>query len=168
MSRHTEISLDRTKRELVRLLGNWDGASLVQIGDYRDQSDEREAIVVFEFNGNRVRVAYNGACCHRCNMRAIFITLEDLRKAYNKGLGDLMAHTVSQMLALPGAEYIDPYELLGVRPDAPMEAIEAMWKYQLKQWHPDRHPENVEEATRRTTQLNAAIERIRADKEAAA
>lgn len=159
IARHTEVALDRTKRELAALLRNWKGAELVSIGDYRDQADADAAIVVFDFNGQRVRVNYAAACCHRCNMRAIFITLEDLRKAFNKGLGDLMANTVSQMLALPGAQYIDPYELLGVRPDADMEDVEALYKIKAKRAHPDKGG-SVEQMA----QLNAAIERIRQDR----
>lgn len=157
---HTEIALDRTKRELKHCLGHWKGAEMISIGDYRDQADELEAIVVFDFNGNRVRATSRAACCHRCNMRAIFITLDDMRKAYNKGLGDLLMHTVSQMLALPGGEsYIDPYELLGVRPDAPLEDIEAMYKIKAKRTHSD-----VGGSDGAMKQLNAAIERVRADK----
>lgn len=161
--RHTEIALDRTKRDLVRLLTNWDGAEFVTIGDYRDQANPDAAIVVFDFNGQRVRVDYDEACCHRCNMRAVFITLKDLRKAFNKGLGNLMANTVSQMLALPGAQYIDPYELLGIRPDASLQDAEDMFKIKAKRAHPDKGgtPEQM-------VQLNAAIERIRVDKASAA
>ncbi len=160
--RHTEIALDRTKRELRHCIDIWSGAEFISIGDYRDQANERSAIVVFDFNGNRVRVDYDEACCHRCNMRAIFNTLDDMRRAFNKGLGDLLMHTVSQMLALPGAQYIDPYELLGIRPDTPLQDAEDMFKIKARRAHPDKGGTQEQ-----MTALNAAIERIRADKAAA-
>ncbi|HZS02228.1 MAG TPA: J domain-containing protein [Chloroflexota bacterium] len=162
-ARHTDIDLARTKRELIHCLDVWPGAEYVSIGDYRDQAGG-EAVVVFRFNGNLVRIVYDEACCHRCNMRAVFLTLDALRLAYKRGLGDVLGRTVAQMLALPGAEYIDPYELLGVRPDAPMEVIEASYRALVKQWHPDRNPQDVDGALRKTTQLNEAIAKVRADR----
>ncbi|MDE3097429.1 MAG: DnaJ domain-containing protein [Chloroflexota bacterium] len=160
---NTGVDVRQTRREIVNLFGKWRGAELISIADTRDLSDER-AVVVFGFNGNRVRVEYNQQAAHRSNLRAIFLTLEGIRMAYRRGMGELMTNTVSQMLALPGVVYIGPYELLGVRPDAPIDLIEAAWKHQLKQWHPDRHPDDQEEATKRTQQLNEAIERVRADR----
>jgi hypothetical protein len=137
----------------------WPGATFISIGDYRDQANAMSAIVVFDFNGNRVRVEYDPLCCHRCNMRAIYLTLEALRLSYKRGLADVLMHTVAQMLALPGAQYIDPYELLGVRPDADLEDIEAMYRIKAKRAHPDKGG-----TAEQMAQLNAAIERIRADR----
>lgn len=162
---HTDIDLARTKKEIRHALDTWPGAEYVTIGDYRDQASDSEAIVVFDFNGQRVRVVYDQLCHHRCNLRAVYLTIENLRMTYKRGMGDVLTHTVAQMLALPGSVYIDPYELLGVRPDAPLEACEAMWKYHMKQTHPDRAaPGDVEAAQKRAVELNEAIERIRQDK----
>ncbi|HZP94302.1 MAG TPA: hypothetical protein VFB20_15685 [Burkholderiales bacterium] len=70
-ARHTDVDLARTKRELVHCLDAWPGAEYVSIGDYRDQ-DGDEAVVVFRFNGNLVRIV---------------LTLDSLRLAYKRGLG---------------------------------------------------------------------------------
>lgn len=95
---YTDVDLHRTRRDLVELFDKWRGAELVSIADSRDLADER-AVVVFDFNGNRVRVEYNQQLVYRSNLRAIYLTLEGIRLAYKRGMGELMTHTVSQMLA---------------------------------------------------------------------
>lgn len=161
---HTEIGLDRTKREIIGCLNAWKGADFLSIGDYRDQANEREAVVVFDFNGQRIRVVYDRLCCHRCNMRAIFKTLDALRLMYKRQMGDILINTVAQMLALPGAQYIDPYEFMGVRPDADMDIVDAVYKSMAKKLHPDA-PGGTKE---KMQQLNEAYERIKSDRESAA
>ncbi len=165
---YTEVDVRTTTRNIVELFDKWRDAELVSIADTRDLPDER-AVVVFDFNGNRVRVEYNQQLLYRSNLRAIYLTLEGIRMAYRRGMGELMTHTVSQMLALPGAEYIDPYELLGVRPDAAPEVVEAALKALLRQWHPDKHPEWDDDqkalGTRKCAQINEAGERVRQDQE---
>ena len=155
---NTDVAVSQTRRELVSCLGKWRGAELVSIADPKDLPDER-AIVVFDFNGQRVRVEYSDQWNYRSNLRAVYLTLEGLRLAYARGLGDVLINTVSQMLALPGAQYIDPYELLGVRPDAELEDIESMYLIKSKRAHPDKGGTVEQQA-----QLNAAIERIREDR----
>ncbi|HZP56388.1 MAG TPA: DnaJ domain-containing protein [Dehalococcoidia bacterium] len=59
---------------------------------------------------------------------------------------------------------IDPYELLGVRPDAPMDVVEASYRALVRQHHPDRNQNDVDAALRMTKRLNAAIERIRGER----
>jgi hypothetical protein len=155
---HTDVEAPRTKRELRHCFELWPEADFVAFPENTGEP-EAKAIVVFDFQGQRVRVDYNRRCHYRCNLRAIYLTLNDMRLAYYRGLGDVLMHTVSQMLALPGAAYIDPYELLGVRPDADLEDIEAMYKIKAKRAHPDAGGSHDQ-----MTNLNAAIERIRSDR----
>ncbi|MEZ5141450.1 MAG: DnaJ domain-containing protein [Acidimicrobiales bacterium] len=60
---------------------------------------------------------------------------------------------------------MNPYEVLGVTPAAPIEEIEATYRLRLREWHPDLHqaegPDAVAAAEARTRQLNAAMARIR-------
>lgn len=65
----------------------------------------------------------------------------------------------------------DPYEVLGVSPEAPMEEIRQVWKREVVESHPDRMmargvpEEAVKLAEKRLIALNAAWEEIRALRE---
>jgi hypothetical protein len=54
--------------------------------------------------------------------------------------------------------------ILGVRPQDGPDAIRAAYRRQAFRWHPDRHargePGTLEQATRMTARLNAAVERL--------
>lgn len=91
------------------------------------------------------------------NLSAIAITIEGIRMQERRGLG---AITASHYLALaaPVLER-DPYEVLGVRSDAPMEVIEASYKAQAKMNHPD-----VGGDAEAFKVVAAAWERIKADR----
>ncbi|WP_375262715.1 TerB family tellurite resistance protein [Palleronia sp.] len=62
----------------------------------------------------------------------------------------------------------DPYEVLGVTPDTPLEQVRAAWRREIKESHPDRMiargvpEEAVHLAERRIHALNAAWEEIAA------
>jgi curved DNA-binding protein CbpA len=60
---------------------------------------------------------------------------------------------------------MNPYEVLGVTPAAPIEQIETAYRLRMREWHPDLHqaegPEAVARAEAHSRQLNAAMTRIR-------
>ncbi|MEO1291450.1 MAG: DnaJ family molecular chaperone, partial [Pseudomonadota bacterium] len=64
----------------------------------------------------------------------------------------------------------DPYVLLGVAPDAPLDEVKATWRALVRETHPDRMiargvpEEAVRLATERLTALNNAYERIMAER----
>jgi len=65
----------------------------------------------------------------------------------------------------------DPYEVLGVSPEADLEEIRAVWRREVVESHPDRMiargvpPEAVKLAEKRLIALNAAWEEIRAQRQ---
>ncbi|HHB80135.1 MAG TPA: molecular chaperone DjiA [Aliiroseovarius sp.] len=65
----------------------------------------------------------------------------------------------------------DPYEVLGVRPDAPYEEIRRVWRREVVDSHPDRMlargvpEEAIKLAEKRLVALNAAWEEIQARRE---
>jgi len=64
----------------------------------------------------------------------------------------------------------DPYAVLGVDPDAPMERVRAAWGQLVRETHPDQMiargvpPEAVKLAERRMVAINRAWEDIRAQR----
>lgn len=80
-----------------------------------------------------------------------------MRLNEKRGLGEVIQQAYLQ-LAAPEAP-INPYELLGIRPDADLEVAEAAWKALMRRAHPDA--DGSEEQVKK---LNAAIEQIRKEK----
>lgn len=158
------LRTDKTARETAKaikeLFWKWTGAELLQIPERIDETAE----IVFDFEGHPVRIKYGLQDQYRDNLRAIYLTLEGIRMAYKRGLGDLMTNTVSQMLQLgAAAQARDPYEVLGLRPDAPLEVAEASYKALAKTAHPDSGGNDS-----LMTELNAAIDLIRVARKAGA
>jgi curved DNA-binding protein CbpA len=78
-----------------------------------------------------------------------------MRLAEARGSLDAMRET---FMALPApARVRDPWEVLGIRPDAPLAIAEAAYREATKTAHPDRG--GTDEAM---AELNAAIEKVRA------
>jgi hypothetical protein len=65
---------------------------------------------------------------------------------------------------------MNPYRELGVQPTASIDEIEARYRLLMREHHPDFHQdegaEALAEAERRTRNLNAAMDRIRQDRDA--
>ena len=59
---------------------------------------------------------------------------------------------------------MDPYALLGVRPDASPEEITAAYRKLAKEWHPDVR-QGDEEAAKRFQAIQAAYDVLRAAEE---
>lgn len=51
---------------------------------------------------------------------------------------------------------LTPWEILGVERDATTAQIKAARNSLIKRWHPDRNPDNTEEAIRKSVEINAA------------
>lgn len=68
------------------------------------------------------------------NLRAIYLTLDSIRLAEKRGLGELMKQNYA---ALPAPKQRSPWEVLGLMPGADADTIEAVWRSKAKQAHPD-------------------------------
>lgn len=103
------------------------------------------------------------------NLHVLMLGIEALRLNESRGLESIMREAYLQLDA--PAQRIDPYELLGVRPDCDLRDAEDMYAIKVKRTHPDflseserSDPELVEQANRRTAALNEAIASIRQEK----
>lgn len=96
------------------------------------------------------------------NLRAIGLAMEARRMNMVRGIDDAVQATY---LALPAPELKrDPYEVLGVRPDAPLDFIEDVYRLRAKKAHPDVAGGSEADMAA----LNEAIEWIRAQAPAVA
>ncbi len=91
---------------------------------------------------------------------------------------DAFLQRVSEILELPEAEFKalrarfvpdaerDPFDILGVTPDMPMEEIRAVWRAEVRDTHPDRikarglPEEAIQLAEKRLVMINRAWEEI--------
>ncbi len=82
------------------------------------------------------------------------------------GLGERCFRAMRERF-VPDAPH-DPFDVLGVPPDAPIDAVRAAWKQAVRETHPDRMlargvpPEAIKLAERRLIAVNAAWEEIAA------
>ena len=69
------------------------------------------------------------------NLRVLYLAVEAMRMNDARGITDVVREAYLQLPA--PAKTRDPYEVLGVRPDAPLEDIKAMYTIKAKRLHPD-------------------------------
>lgn len=87
------------------------------------------------------------------NLWALAIGLEQIRLNELRGIDDVARQMYA---ALPAPKTRDPYEVLGVRPDAPFAVIDAAYRARAKTLHPDAGGTGEQMA-----ELNAAYEEAR-------
>lgn len=92
------------------------------------------------------------------NLRKLYLIVEALRLNEARGLEAQMREYYLQLPAPPTSR--DPFEVLGVRSDTDLEDIEAIYKNKAKRLHPDTSAEDG----KAMTELNVAMDRIRAEK----
>ena len=91
------------------------------------------------------------------NLRALFLCIDGMRMMDVRGVGQIAQNAYRQLAGPSEPVKRDPYEVLGVRPDAPMEVIEASYKVLAKRAHPDIGGTNDAMA-----ELNEAFEDVKA------
>lgn len=131
----------------------------VQAQRWNQRRDEAEVAVNFihPTTGAQIPVASKDQDRAVDNFRVVYLALEAIRLNEARGIGEVVQ---AAYMALPApAKQRDPYEVLGVRSDAPMEDIEDMYRIKANRAHPDKGG-----STDAMTELNAAMDRIRADR----
>lgn len=120
-----------------------------------------EALVVVQAHwksGREFSLSYNKQSRAVDNARVLFLAIESLRKNELRGIDDVMREAYLQLPA--PAEAVrerDPYEILGVRDDAELEDVEAVYRNKARRLHPD----SANGDASAMLELNAAIEKIR-------
>lgn len=129
---HTTVEAERTRRQIEEELRKWR-----QVTDYemplRLDRSQTSAAVRFALRGIPITIECSTQASYANNLRCIFYAVEAMRMNEKRGIADTMQNAYLQ-LAAP-AKGRDPYEVLGVRPDAPLEDIKAMYLVKAKRLH---------------------------------
>ena len=88
------------------------------------------------------------------NLRALYLGLEAMRMNEQRGISEIVREMYLQLPA-PAKKH-DPYEVLGIRPDAPLEVAESVYRVLAKSRHPDAGGSEVA-----MTELNEALAAIK-------
>ena len=149
-----------TRNEIQAEFKRWnDQAGERVVSDYdlpMARAGQVEAAVVFLLRGNKVTVKLDKWPDFGTNLRCCLLIIKDMRLGEARGMTEAIRSVYAQLPA-PKTER-DPHEVLGVRPDAPVEVAEAAYKAQAKLLHPDTSQQDGAAMV----ELNKAIEAVRA------
>jgi len=122
---------------------------------YQSQEDRRVTVRYTPRGNSEIVLTMDRQDRAEDNVRVLYLAIEALRKNELRGIADLVREAYLQLPA--PTRQRDPFEVLGVRSDAPLEDIKAMYLIKTKRLHPDIG--GSEEAMK---ELNEAWERIQA------
>lgn len=155
---HTRVDTERTRREIEGELRRWR-----QVSDYeiplRLERSQTQAFVRFVLRGIPITIECSTQASYGSNLRCVFYAVQAMRMNEVRGIADTMKNAYAQ-LAAPAAER-DPYEVLGVRPDAATEIIKAAHRTLVKRLHPDVAGPGSADAFK---EVEDAMERIAAER----
>ena len=161
----TRVSWDETLRELGETFRKWGiyewtvspVRPRARANTYYQSDEERTVTLIYTHgSGREVRLTMKKQARAQDNLRVLYLATEALRMNEARGIGDVIADAYLQ-LAPPS--HIDPWELLGIRPDADIEIVHAAYRTKAKTAHPETG--GTEEAMK---ELNAAYERIKQER----
>lgn len=161
----TDKTWEQIGRDIVEQLRRW-GASTYSLTrpNYdtkrrgRWSENAEEALVVLKVNwksGRELVLTYNKQERSVDNARVLFLAIEALRLNEVRGIDDVMRE--AYMALPPPPDERDPYEVLGVRPDASRAMIDAAYRIKANEVHPDKGGTSEQMA-----ELNAAYEKAKA------
>lgn len=141
--RDTTKSWSETKAELRECFVRWGvkdwdvECETTRYSSYGLDEDARRVLVwyVHPETGEEKRLQTAGGSRPMDNLRAIFLTLDGIRLAEWRGLGDLMRQNYVQLAAPKNQR--PWYSVLRVAPDATPEEVEKAYRVVAKAAHPD-------------------------------
>lgn len=145
-----KTTFDRARRELNAELNRL-GARDVVISSwlalrndgqpYADQARRRipdpGVAVYFTLRGRQMVMARDAYTSVHDNLRSIGLGIEHLRGLERHGGGTMMERAFEGFAALPPPDAFDAWAVLGLRPGADNQAIEAQFRALSKKHHPD-------------------------------
>ena len=134
---HTKKTWYETYAELEEMFAKWGVVDYGIAGNpaARGAVDRSVTVRFMHRSGREVAVKKGDQERPVDNLRALYLALEDMRMLEVRGLGDVVGHAYLQLEA-PKLKR-DPYEVLGVRSDAPKSVIDAAYRARAKEVHSD-------------------------------
>jgi hypothetical protein len=161
---HTDKTWHQTMTELGDTMDKWGISDWetnyprgARLEGYNQSEVDRTVHLTYTKEGKPVTLTMGNQARAVDNLRVLYLAVEAMRLNEKRGLGEVIQDAYLQ-LAGP-AQAIDPYELLGIRPDAPIEVVEAAYKAKARTAHPDQGGSQEQ-----MKQLNEAVETIRKEK----
>lgn len=139
---HTDKSWGATQQDLAICFERWGVVGWetnyprgARLEGYSQSEQDRTVILTYTKNGASVRLVMGRQQRAQDNLRVLYLAVEAMRLNEKRGIADIVAEAYVQLA--PGRVKKDPYEVLGVRKDAPMSVIEASYRARVKDAHPD-------------------------------
>lgn len=135
----TNKTPDETRAEIGAEFDRWSklAGGPVQWSEKRRGSGDRTAEIEYQLPGcPPVVLRHASQEDFRSNIRVLYLVIEALRLNEARGIGGAMREAYLALPA-PSSGERDPYEVLGVRPDASRDVVEAAYRAQAKTAHPD-------------------------------
>ncbi len=158
----TTASESKTRFEIVRELDRWNKDTKEEqesgvVGSYDFVVPQavggKAAAVRFVLRGQTISVDCDEQPSYRHNLRAVFYAIQSMRMNEKRGISDTIRKAYLQIEA--SSTIKDPYEVLGVRPDASIEDIKSMYKIKANRLHTDKGGDKEQ-----MQELNEAMESI--------
>lgn len=119
-----------------------------------------EATARFVLRGSEVLVRCEYWDDYNVNFKCVYLAIDSMRLNEARGIADTMREAYA---ALPApAKHRDPWEVLGVRSDAPWEDVEDMYKIKARRFHPDTGKDGGDAKV--MGDLNIAFDAIKAER----
>ena len=160
---NTTWQSERSRSEIRRQLERWDWdvpgvVDLDTIDFPKGGREDTAGRVHFNLRGTTIKVECESQWTYKQNIRCVALAVETMRMNEKRGIADTMRKAYL-MIEAP-KEQRDPYEVLGVRPDASEALLQAAYKAQANDRHPDKGGSDTA-----MQELNDARERIRVERE---
>lgn len=152
---HLDQTMDRWGVDLNDVMVTGTPTPKTRAGFWQERTpDQRRVTISFRHpSGKTVTVSKDDLRRSEDNFRALYLALEDLRMIEKRGLGEIVGIVLMQ-IAGPVAR--TPYDVLGVKADAPMADIDSAYRRRAKEVHPDVGGSHEE-----MQELTAALSEIR-------
>lgn len=132
---HTKKTPQETRFDIGECFEKWGIEEFRVLGDGKAGS-ATAAEVLFWPNDRKQSIRCDRFWDYRTNLRAVYLILEPMRLASQRGILEELARAAVAMLP-EGRIQKPPHEVLGVARDAPMTVAQAAYKALAKERHPD-------------------------------
>lgn len=120
--------------------------------------DDRTVSLHFKKNGKEVKLTYGKQNRAVDNLRALYLTINDMRMTEVRGVSDLVEASYKQ---LNSGISTSPYDVLGLTENCTLQEAERAYHDIARIYHPDNHETG---SSNMMNQINNAIAQIRLEK----